>query len=98
MGVWVARELQVTTQGHFMALNEHFQPTWEGFYGKGSMQRSVAALGAELCLLLVSGAFYRDSHLVQPLTCAAPPQLNCPSLDLKVQQRVGIYLIPGFSG
>lgn len=35
----------------------------------------AGALGVELCLVLVNGAFYRDSNVVEPLICAASPQL-----------------------
>lgn len=34
MAVWVARELQVTTQGQFMALTEHSNPPGKDFMGK----------------------------------------------------------------
>lgn len=61
----------------------------------------AGALGVELCLVLVNGAFYRDSQRGGTTDlCCFTPTCNRPSPDLKVplQQRFRIYLILGLSG
>lgn len=96
--VWEGRELQVTTQGQFTDLTEHFKTHlsrifWERIH--------AGAFGAELCLV------FCEWSILQGLQCGGTTDLCCftptcyrPSLDLKVpwQQRFWIYSILGFSG